>query len=57
MNWTHFLVGILAVGFAVAIPWAIRSDRWDADMEDLDDEELAAVLAEFPDVLMRVVKP
>ena len=29
MNWTHFLVGILLIGFAVAIPWALRADRAD----------------------------
>lgn len=53
MNWTHFLVGLLALGFAVAIPWAIRNDRWAAEMDALDDEELAAILQEFPDYLTR----
>lgn len=51
MNWTHFLVGILAIGFAVAIPWAIRHDRWVIELANLDDEELAAALEQFPDLL------
>ena len=35
------------------IPKALRYDRWAFDMDNLDDEELAAALAEFPDLLER----
>jgi len=29
MNWTHFVVIIMMIGFAVAIPYARRLDRAD----------------------------
>jgi hypothetical protein len=41
------------IGFGVAAVQAIRYDRWVREMESLDDEELAAVLAEFPDIFDR----
>lgn len=37
----------------VFIRWALANDRWVAELAALDDEELAAVLAEFPDLLDR----
>lgn len=54
-----FYVLVLAatiVGAVYWIPRAIRHDRNMAALEALDDEELAAVLAEFPDVFERVGK-
>jgi len=51
MNWTHLIVGVLAIGFAVAIPWAIRRDRWYCELSTLDDEQLAAYVEQYPDVL------
>lgn len=51
-----FYVLVLAatiVGAVYWIPRAIRHDRNMAALEALDDEELAAVLAEFPDLLDR----
>lgn len=41
----------LIVGAAVWIPRAIRHDRMLAEIEGLDDDELAAALQEFPDLL------
>jgi len=38
------------------IPRAIRHDLVMRDLENLDDEELAAVLAEYPDYLDTVRK-
>jgi len=35
------------------IPKALRYDRWAFDMDNLDDEELAAALKEFPDLMQR----
>ena len=54
-----FYVIVLAatiVGAVYFIPRAIRHDRNMAALERLDDEELSAVLAEFPDYLDRVRK-
>ena len=53
MNWTHLIGLVLCIGFGVAAVQALRYDRWVAEMDNLDDEELAAVLAEFPDALTR----
>ena len=44
------------VGAVYWIPRAIRHDRNMAALEALDDEELAAVLQEFPDVLVRAAR-
>jgi membrane protein YdbS with pleckstrin-like domain len=33
------------------IPKALRYDRWLFEIDNLDDEELAAALKEFPDLL------
>lgn len=33
------------------IPKALRYDRWLFEMDNLDDEELAVALEEFPDLL------
>ena len=43
----------LIVGAAFWIPRAVRHDRVMSSLESLDDEELAAALAEFPDLLDR----
>ena len=54
-----FYVLVLAatiLGAVYVVPRLMRLDAVLADMEGLDDEELAAVLAEFPDVLVRVSK-
>jgi hypothetical protein len=51
-----FYVLVLAatiVGSVYWIPRALAYDRWMFEMDNLDDEELAAVLAEFPDALTR----
>jgi hypothetical protein len=51
-----FYVLVLAatiVGAVFWIPRAIRHDRIMAALEALDDDELAAALAEFPDLLDR----
>lgn len=54
-----FYVLILAatiVGAVYWIPRLIALDRVMFEMDNLDDEELAAVLAEFPDALTRWAK-
>lgn len=54
-----FYVVVLAaviVGAAYIVPRLMRLDAVLADMDNLDDEELAAVLAEFPDVLVRAAR-
>lgn len=54
-----FYVLVLAatiVGAVYWIPRAVRHDRNMAALERLDDEEFAAVLAAFPDVLDRARK-
>ena len=57
MNGFHFLVlAFIIVGGVYFIPRAIRHDLVMRDLENLDDEELAAVLAEYPDYLDRVRK-
>ena len=54
MNGFHILVlAFIIVGGTILIPRALRYDRWAFDMDNLDDEELAAALAEFPDLLER----
>ena len=45
MNASFVVVFVLAIGFAVAIPWAVRYDRVMAELEGLDDESLAAAAA------------
>lgn len=44
------------VGAVYWIPRLMRLDDVLADMDNLDDEELAAVLAEFPDVMVRAAR-
>ena len=41
------------VGAVYYLPRAFRHDRWIRDLEAMDDEELAAALAEYPDLLER----
>ena len=54
MNGFHMLVlAFIIVGSTILIPRALRYDRWAFDMDNLDDEELAAALEEFPDLLER----
>lgn len=54
MNGFHFLVFAATVfGAVYFIPRAIAHDRWVRDMQNLDDEELAAALKEFPDLFER----
>lgn len=54
MNGFHVLVlTAVIVGAVFYIPRLIAIDRVFAEMEALDDEELAAILAEFPDYLTR----
>ena len=56
-NAFQFVVFVFVVFGAVYwIPRAIRHDRNMAALEALDDEELAAVLAEFPDALVRAAR-
>lgn len=35
----------------VFIRWAVRYDSWERDLAALDDEELAAALKAYPDLL------
>ena len=57
INGFHFLVFAAVIfGIVYVIPRAIRHDLVMRDLENLDDEELAAVLAEYPDYLDRVRK-
>lgn len=54
MNGLHFLVFAATVfGAVYFIPRALRYDQWAFEMDNLDDDELSAVLAEFPDYLTR----
>ena len=54
MNGFHILVlAFIIVGGTILIPRALRYDRWAFDMDNLDDEELAAALKEFPDLMQR----
>ena len=54
MNGLHFLVfAFVIVGAVFWIPRAVRHDRLMASLEALDDEELAAALEQFPDLLDR----
>jgi len=46
-------VAATIIGAVVLIPRAIAHDRLMFMLDNLDDEELAAFLAEFPDVLDR----
>jgi hypothetical protein len=57
MNGLHVLIlAAVIVGAAYIVPRLMRLDAVLADMDNLDDEELAAVLAEFPDVLVRAAR-
>lgn len=52
MNGLHFLIlAAVIVGAAYIVPRLMRLDMVLADMDNLDDEELAAALQEFPDLL------
>lgn len=52
MNGFHVLVlAFIFVAGPILIKKALRYDRWAFEMDNLDDEELAAALAEFPDLL------
>jgi hypothetical protein len=52
MNGIFVLVFAATVfGAAYYLPRAFRYDAWIREMENLDDDELAAVLKEFPDYL------
>lgn len=46
----------LIVGAVIMVPRAIRHDQIMAALENMDDEELAAVLEEFPDIFDRARK-
>ena len=57
MNGLHLLVlALTVVGAVYVVPRLLKLDAVLADMEDLDDEELAAVLAEYPDALVRIAR-
>lgn len=54
-----FYVLVLAATIVGAVYWIPRLMRLDdvlADMDNLDDEELAAALIEFPDVMVRAAR-
>lgn len=52
MNGIFVLVFAATVfGAAYYLPRAFRFDAWVREMSNLDDEELEAVLREFPDYL------
>lgn len=48
-----YILALVATIFAAVhfIPKAFRHDYWALNIDNLDDEELAAALAEFPDLL------
>lgn len=48
-----YVLAVVAFIFAAIhwIPKALRYDRWLFEIDNLDDEELAAALKEFPDLL------
>jgi hypothetical protein len=45
------VLAFIIVGGTILIPRALRYDRWAFQVDNLDDEELAAALKEFPDLL------
>jgi len=52
LNGIYVLAWAAVIAAAVYyIPKAIRHDRLMFEIDNLDDEELAAALAEFPDLL------
>jgi hypothetical protein len=52
MNGLYVAAWVVLILAAVKyIPKALRYDRWAFNIDNLDDEELAAALAEFPDLL------
>jgi hypothetical protein len=54
MNGFHVLVlAFIFVAGPILIKKALRYDRWVFEMDNLDDEELAAAMAEFPDLFER----
>jgi hypothetical protein len=54
MNGFHILVLAAVIVSAVFfVPRLVAIDRVFAEMDALDDEELAAILAEFPDYLTK----
>ena len=57
MNGLYVLaVAAVIMGAVYWIPRLMRLDDVLADMDNLDDEELAAVLSEFPDVMVRAAR-
>ena len=48
-----YVLAVVAFIFAAIrwIPKAFRHDYWAVNIDNLDDEELAAALKEFPDLL------
>ena len=52
LNGLHFLVfAFVIVGGAYFIPRAFAADRMWLTLQNMDDEELAAYLEEYPDAL------
>lgn len=52
MNGLYVAAWVALIMAAVRwIPKALRYDRWLFEIDNLDDEELAAALKEFPDLL------
>ena len=50
------MIALVLAGAVIAgvfIRWAVKYDRWEADLARLDDEELAAALREYPDLFER----
>ena len=45
------LAGAVLAG--VFVRWAVKYDKWEADLRALDDEELAAALRAYPDLFER----
>ena len=57
MTGLHILIlAAVIVGAVYIVPRLMRMDAVLADMDNLDDEELTAVLSEFPDVLVRAAR-
>ena len=46
-----FVLAATVLGAAYYLPRAFRYDAWIREMSNLDDEELADMLQEFPDYL------
>lgn len=50
------MIALVLAGAVIAgvfVRWAVKYDRWEADLAKLDDEELEAALQAYPDLFER----